>query len=79
MSTTVRVSEDTKERLASLAKRLGKRQQAVLEEAVAAYEREHFWQQVDERYAELRRDPAAWADIERERTAETGVLLDRSQ
>jgi predicted transcriptional regulator len=48
MSTTVRVSEETRRRAAALAKATGRQLQQVIEEAVTAYERELFWQQLAE-------------------------------
>jgi hypothetical protein len=54
----------------------GKQMQAVVEEAVAEYERKVFWERTNQRYAELRRDPEEWARIEAEREGEAGALRD---
>jgi predicted transcriptional regulator len=78
MSTTIRVSDQTRQRVAALASSTGKQLQAVVEEAVAEYERKVFWEQVNKRYAELRNDPEAWAEIVAEREGEAGALRDRS-
>ena len=52
--------------------------QAVVEEAVAEYERKVFWERTNARYAELREDQAEWARISVEREGESGVLRDGS-
>ena len=54
------------------------RMQAVVEEAVAEYERKVFWERTNARYAELRDDPEEWTRISEERDAESGVLRDDS-
>lgn len=53
--------------------------QAVVEEAVAEYERKVFWEQTNARYAELRRDRHEWPQVESERDSESGALRDRSR
>jgi hypothetical protein len=50
----------------------------LLEDAVDALERRLFFDELQSRYAELRSDPDAWAQIEAERAAESSSLLDRS-
>ncbi len=76
MSTTVRVSEETRRRAAALAKATGRQLQQIIEEAVSAYERELFWQQMDEGYTALAEDAPAWAEVQAERTVEAGSLAD---
>ncbi len=78
MSTTIRVEDDTKRRIRALAEATGMRMQAVVEEAVAEYERKVFWERTNARYAELRDDPEEWTRISEERDAESGVLRDDS-
>ncbi len=52
--------------------------QAVVEEAVAEYERKVFWERTNARYAELREDREGWAGISGERDGESGALRDAS-
>ena len=78
MSTTIRVADATKRRVRVLADITGKQMRAVVEEAVAEYERKMFWEQTNARYAELRRDRDEWARVEAEREGESGALGDSS-
>lgn len=79
MSTTIRVSEQTRSRFARLAKATGRPMTELLDEAADALERRVFFDQFAERYAELRRDTRAWQEIEAERETENGVLSDHSE
>jgi predicted transcriptional regulator len=79
MSTTIRVSEATRDRFADLAARTGRPMTQLLDEAADALERRLFFTQLHRRYHELRNDPAAWADIERERSLESGADDDTSR
>lgn len=76
MSTTVRISASTHRRLAAIAETTGRRMQAILEEAVAAYEADTFWNSLDAGYARLANDAADWAAVEEERTGEAPALAD---
>lgn len=81
MSTTVRISEETHERLVTLAGVTGRRMQAIVEEAVAAYEANAFWESFDAGYGRLADDPEQWAEVGAERAGEAPTLsddLDRS-
>jgi predicted transcriptional regulator len=78
MSTTIRVSEETRDRLASLANATGRPMTRVLDDAVEALERKVFFDRLNRRYRELRDDSAAWSEIERERGVEEGTLGDVS-
>lgn len=78
MSTTIRVSERTRDRLASLATATGRPMTKVVDDAVDALERQVFFDVFNRRYQELRNDPDAWSEIEGERRAEEGSLGDRS-
>ncbi len=78
MSTTIRVSEETRDRLASLAGATGRPMTRVLDDAVEALERKLFFDAFNRRFRELRDDPEAWAEIERERRAEEGAAGDHS-
>lgn len=76
MSTTVRVSEETRRRAAALAKSTGRQLQQVIEEAVAAYERELFWRGFTEGYEALAEDAPGWTEVQAERAGESPSLSD---
>jgi predicted transcriptional regulator len=78
MSTTIRVEDATKRRVRALAEATGMKMQAVVEAAVAEYERKVFWERTNARYAELRGDREEWAKISDERDGESGALRDAS-
>lgn len=76
MSTTIRVSEATRDRLARLALTTGKPMIAVVDDALDALERHNFFVAFNDRHRQLRDEPDAWALIEAERDLESGPLLD---
>ncbi len=78
MSTTIRVSENTRDRFSKLASETGRPMTQLLDEAADALERRLFFDQLDARYDELRTDPDARAEIEAERSLEDGALNDGS-
>jgi predicted transcriptional regulator len=78
VSTTIRVSEVTRDRFAKLADTTGRPMTQLLDEAADALERRVFFDQLSTRYEELRDEPQAWSEIEAERAVETGALGDRS-
>ena len=78
MSTTIRVSEKTRDRFSKLARATGRPMTELLEEAADALERRLFFDQLTSRYAELRSDPEVWAEIDAERAGESSSLGDRS-
>ena len=77
-STTIRVSEATRARLAALAEEVQQPMTSVVDEALDALERRRFFAALNERYGELRDDDDAWGQIEAERRAEAGALADSS-
>jgi hypothetical protein len=78
MSTTLRVSEQTRDRFAKMAETTGRPMTQLLDDAADALERRVFFDELSARYDDLRDDPAAWAEIEAERASESGALHDRS-
>jgi predicted transcriptional regulator len=78
MSTTIRVSEPTRDRFAKLAQETGRPMSQLLDEAADALERRVFFDQLSAGYESLRADPQAWIEIEAERKLEGGALTDRS-
>jgi predicted transcriptional regulator len=78
MSTTIRVSEKTRDRFARLADATGRPMTQLLDEAADALERRMFFDQFSSGYDALRADPRAWAEIEAERALESGAISDQS-
>lgn len=76
MTTTVRINDETHQRLVALASASGRRMQAILEEAVAVYEANSFWDSFATGYDRLANDAEQWAEIEAERTGEESALAD---
>lgn len=79
MSTTIRVSEETRDRLAALSESTGRPMTRMLDEAVDALERRVFFDRFNRRYDELRRNAEALAEIDAERRLEEGALGDTSR
>jgi predicted transcriptional regulator len=75
-STTIRVHAETHKTLARLAKENHSSMQTVLNEALEAYRRVVFLQRANQAYAELRSDPAAWAQYQQELQAWDGTSAD---
>ncbi|MFZ0493667.1 MAG: hypothetical protein WAM81_10785 [Acidimicrobiia bacterium] len=78
MSTTIRVSESTRDRFARLADTTGRPMTQLLDEAADALERRLFFDEMSKRFEELRDDRSAWAEIEAERALEYGTVGDQS-
>jgi hypothetical protein len=76
MSTTIRVSEATRDRLAAFAHADHRPMTSVLDEALDALERRRFFVSFNDRYAQLRVDADDWAAIENERALESAPLAD---
>jgi predicted transcriptional regulator len=76
MSTTVRVSRQTHERLVRVAAETGQRILSVVEEAVAAYEADMFWDAFDAGWQRVAEDPQAWAEVQAERIGQAPALAD---
>jgi len=74
VSTTIRVSEETRDRLAALVESTGRPMIKVVDEAVDALERRVFFGLLNRRYGELFEDAGARAEIEGERRAEEGAI-----
>lgn len=76
MSTTIRVSEETRLLAASLARRTGMQQQVVVAAALDAYEKSLFWDAFELGYQALADDEQAWASVQAERAGEAPALAD---
>ena len=79
MSTTIRVSEPTRDRFARIARATGRPMSQLLDEAADALERRVFFDQLSAGYEALRADGDAWDEIKAERALESGALRDRSR
>jgi hypothetical protein len=76
MSTTIRVSEKTRDTVHDLARDVGVSMAEIVEQAVEAYRRRCFVEAINAGYAELRADPEAWAAYQEELGAWDATLLD---
>lgn len=78
MSTTVRLSESTRDRFAVLSAKTGRPMTQLLDDAATALERELFFSSFESGYEALRDDPAAWRSVLEERRIEGGSISDSS-
>jgi predicted DNA-binding protein len=78
VSTTIRVSERTRDRFAEMARKTGRPMSQLVDDAAEALERRVFFEQLSLRFDQLREDPEAWREIEGERALESGALRDSS-
>jgi predicted DNA-binding protein len=82
VTTTVRISEETHARLAALSAATGQRMQTIVDEAIAAYETNDFWQAFDAGYDALannannNNNPDSWDEVAAEREGEAPSLTD---
>jgi len=74
--TTVRISEETRDLLRSIAEEEGASMQAVLSRALEAYRRERFIAEVNAGYARLREEPSEWYAMEADRSIFDAALGD---
>ena len=73
---TIRVSDKTHSVLRELSVEANASMNDVVEEAVELYRRQRVLAAANAAYAQLRADPAAWADVQAERAAFVGTLAD---
>ena len=76
MSTTIRVSNELKQRIDSLSATTGRRLQDVIARGIAEYEKVVFWERFNTEVEELRADRKAWAEELAERALWEGTLRD---
>ncbi|MGC4107799.1 MAG: hypothetical protein QM753_15870 [Thermomicrobiales bacterium] len=75
MVTTVRVDDALAATLRSIAVEEQRPMGQVIADAIAHYQRERFWRDVEESVERLRADPEAWADYQAEvRSLEGGSM-----
>ena len=68
-TTTVRVSQKTRNILQELAKDAGMTMQDVMDRAIVAYQRQQLLEATNVAYAALKSDPEAWNELLEERAA----------
>ncbi len=78
-TTTVRVTQETREALQRLARESNEPMQSVLSKAVEEYKRRWILEQTNRAYAALRSKPEQWAEEEEERHAWEQTLADGLQ
>lgn len=76
MSTTIRVTQDTRRRAADIAARTGRQMQAVVDDALVAYERTLFWESFEDGFDRLSGDAETWESVQEERRGEQQALRD---
>jgi len=74
--TTVRISEEVHDRLHRLATERRATMSAVIDSALAEYERKLFWSKAAAEFQSLRNDPEAWRAEFEEREAWDATLAD---
>ena len=73
---TIRVDARTHETLRRIASEEQRSMGSVSAEAVAHYEKERFWRQLEEDMARLRADPVAWQEYQDEIAIWDATLMD---
>ena len=73
---TVPVSEASQQLLRELSAQTGLSATEILDQALDAYRRKVFFEQMNAGYAALRADPEAWAEHEAERKLWDATLMD---
>lgn len=76
MPTQTRISENAHRKLSRIAAETGQTHQQVIEIALGRYERELFLDRMNEGFARLRADAAAWRDEQDERGDWENTLSD---
>jgi predicted transcriptional regulator len=75
-SLTVRIGDTAHRTLQELAEQMGVSMQAVLEKAIAEYQRKCFLEGLSADFAALRNNPKAWQEEQEERAAWDATLAD---
>lgn len=75
-TTTIRLGPASHATLEQLAREQGRTIDQVVDDAIDRYAREQFLAGLNEDYARLRADPAAWAGWQAELSSLEGTLLD---
>ncbi len=76
MSSAVRISPDSHERLRQIAEDEGVTLTEALDRAIEAYRRQRMLRDVNQAYTALRQDPKKWSEEEADRAAMEGSVSD---
>lgn len=76
MSATIRITTETRNILSELMQTTGMSMQAILERAVDMYRRQQMLLALNNAYAAIQSDEAAWDELEAERTEWDTTLAD---
>ncbi len=76
--TTVRIREETREKLRELVEQTGQQLQDIIANAVDAYQRHQLLHGTNRAYAALRNDEEAWRELQAEREEWDVALADTS-
>lgn len=76
MTTTIRVSRNTRDTLHQLARDAGVPIQTIIDQALEQYRRQHMLNTANAAYAALRADPQAWQEAEAEQEVWDDTLND---
>lgn len=76
MPSNVRIQPDSYAKLRDLARQAGRTMPEILADAIEQLYRQRFFDQCDEDYARLKRDPKAWKEELEERRAWEATLND---
>ncbi len=76
MSATIRIPASSHSALQELAREQGRTIGQVVNDAIERYARDQFLEGLNEDYARLRANPAAWAEWQEALTSLEGTLLD---
>ena len=72
----LRIGDETRQALRDIAKSEGESMQAVLEKAVAEYQKKRFFEKLDVAFGTLKNDPEAWREEQQERQTWADSLSD---
>ena len=75
-TTTIRVTTNTRNMLSDMAQATGQSMQSIVEQALESYRRQQMLSALNDAYAALREDEAAWAEMEAERAIWESTLAD---
>jgi hypothetical protein len=75
-TTTIRVAVATRDALQDLARATGVSMQQVLDQALEQYRRRQILEATNAAYADLQKNPTAWAELHEERAEWDSTLMD---
>ncbi len=73
---TLHINDELSQSLATIAKERGETKQSVINHAIELLVREHFFEKVNQEYAQLHKNKKAWKDELKERRIWQGTNLD---